>query len=54
MVKKEKYSMTVEEGWFAEEELRDELGWSATKIAGAIKHCMANKETHVRCACRVI
>lgn len=48
VVKKEKLTMKLDQGWYSEGELRDELHWPASRIDGVKRHCMANKETHVR------
>ncbi|CAE7202557.1 unnamed protein product [Symbiodinium necroappetens] len=55
VTKKEKLTLKLDQGWYSEGELRDELHWAASRIEGVKRHCMANKDTHVlhdlKCAC---
>ncbi|CAL1127294.1 unnamed protein product [Cladocopium goreaui] len=46
--KKQTFKLTVDQGWFSEQEMKDELSWSQSKINGAKSRCLQMAETHVR------
>ncbi|CAL1140643.1 unnamed protein product [Cladocopium goreaui] len=46
--KKQSMRIKKEEGWYSEGEMKNDLGWSTSKIAGAKTRCLAMPETHVR------
>ena len=46
MVKKQSYEMTLDEGWYSEQDMRDELGWSQRLV-----HYLAEPKSSFQCPC---
>ncbi|CAE7211820.1 unnamed protein product [Symbiodinium necroappetens] len=46
--KKQKYTMTVDEGWYTNDEMINELKWSQKRALAAVKYCESVPDTHVR------
>ncbi|CAE7229812.1 unnamed protein product [Symbiodinium sp. CCMP2592] len=48
VLKRDEQVLEREEGWYSEAEMKADLKWSPSRIAGAMAYCRARAATHVR------